>query len=63
MSTENQIEEQVAPVESAAEELVFEKKKMKSNASIANDKFDWDAFESDSAEGFSSGLVEARRSL
>ncbi|MBQ0052900.1 MAG: 30S ribosomal protein S1 [Bacteroidales bacterium] len=53
MSTENQIEEQVAPVESAAEELVFEKKKMKSNASIANDKFDWDAFESDSAEGYS----------
>ena len=53
MSTENQIEEQVAPVESAAEELVFEKKKMKSNASIANDKFDWDAFESDSTEGYS----------
>ncbi|MCQ2117820.1 MAG: 30S ribosomal protein S1 [Bacteroidales bacterium] len=26
---------------------------MKSNASIANDKFDWDAFESDSTEGYS----------
>ncbi len=53
MSTENQIEEQVAPVESAAEELVFEKKKMKSNASVPNDKFDWDAFESDSTQGTS----------
>jgi len=53
MSTENQIEEQVAPVEAAADAVVFEKKKMKSNASVPNDKFDWDAFESDAAEGAS----------
>ena len=37
----------------AEEAPVFETKKRKSNASVAVDKFDWDAFESDTNYGVS----------
>ena len=35
----------IAPVEEAEEQIVVAPAKKKSNASVANDKFDWDAFE------------------
>ena len=37
----------IAPVEEAEEQIVVAPAKKKSNASVANDKFDWDAFEND----------------
>ncbi len=43
----------------AEEAPVFETKKRKSNASVAVDKFDWDAFESDTNYGVSKEEVEA----
>ena len=43
----------------ADEAPVFETKKRKSNASVAVDKFDWDAFESDTNYGVSKEEVEA----
>ena len=71
MSKENQVmdaeEQVVAPVrkeesmEAFVEEtpaIVDTTKKRKSNASVAVDKFDWDAFESDAEYGVSKEEVE-----
>ena len=46
----------------AEEAPVFETKKRKSNASVAVDKFDWDAFEQDTDYGVSKEEVEAKYS-
>ena len=42
--------------------VAFETKKRKSNASVAIDKFDWDAFEQDTDYGMSKETVEAKYS-
>ncbi|MBR4882589.1 MAG: hypothetical protein IKU18_01795, partial [Bacteroidales bacterium] len=42
--------------------VAFETKKRKSNASVAIDKFDWDAFEQDTDYGMSKEVVEAKYS-
>ncbi len=64
MSTEKQIiesEEQiVAPVQDETPAVNSAAKKSKSNASVAVDQFDWDAFEKDADYGVSKEEVEAK---
>ncbi len=52
-------ETQFAAEEQVEAAAVVETKKRKSNASVAIDKFDWDAFESDTEYGISKEEVEA----
>ena len=49
-------------VEEVEAPVAVETKKRKSNASVAIDKFDWDAFEQDTDYGVSKEVVEAKYS-
>ena len=55
----NETKETVMEVEAP---VAVETKKRKSNASVAIDKFDWDAFEQDTDYGVSKEEVEAKYS-